>query len=284
MSGKKRGSFFWIVMIICTVLGIRLWYTRSPGILERYSSYALYPFLVLNHRVVEPMRTWLTKRHTMKQLEEAVTTLQAERDDLMADVIELRSQIRYAGDIKELVESNKPLADSTVCIAHVIAKNFSDQGYFLLIDAGTSRGVEPDMAVVYKQCLVGKVTEVYPWYSKVVTIHDATCKVAATCITSKAIGIHEGRNNKDITALNYVSHLDPIRVGDYIISSGQGLVFPRGLGIGQITACRQEGLFHIIDVKPFVDVATLEYCAVVRRGTGYEAHVTRQANDNASAS
>ncbi len=155
----------------------------------------------------------------------------------------------------------------------------------MLIDAGTSRGVEPDMAVVYIAMSRWQGNRsVSLVISKVVTIHDATCKVAATCITSKAIGIHEGRNNKDITALNYVSHLDSVCVGDYIISSGQGLVFPRGLGIGQITACRQEGLFHIIDVKPFVDVATLEYCAVVRRGTGYEAHVTRQANDNASAS
>jgi len=279
MSGKKRGSFFWILMIICAVLVTRLWYTRSPGVLERCSSYALYPFLVLNHRVVEPTRNWVAKRHTMKQLEEAVTGLQTERDDLMADVIELRSQIRYATDIKDLIESNKPLADSTVCVAHVIAKNFSDQGYFLLIDAGASRGVEPDMVVVYKQCLIGKVTEVYPWYSKVVTIHDATCKVAATCITSKAIGIHEGRNNKDVTALNYVSHLEPIHVGDYIISSGQGLVFPRGLGIGQITACRQEGLFYIIDVKPFVDVSKVEYCAVVRRGAGSDINMTHNMNN-----
>jgi len=281
MSGKKRGSFFWILMIICAVLVTRLWYTRSPGALERYSSYALYPFLVLNHRIVEPTRNWVAKRHTMQQLEEAVAGLQTERDDLMADVIELRSQIRYAADIKELIESNKPLADSTVCVAHVIAKNFSDQGYSLLIDAGASRGVEPDMVVVYKQCLVGKVTEVYPWYSKVVTICDSTCKVAATCIASKAIGIHEGRNDKDLTALNYVSHLDPIRVGDYIISSGQGLVFPRGLGIGKITACRQEGLFYIIDVKPFVDVSKVEYCAVVRRGTGSDASTTHSA-DNVS--
>jgi rod shape-determining protein MreC len=258
---------FWVVTVLAVGYATRLWYMGSPGVFERCSSYVLYPFLVFNHRIIEPTRGWLAKRHTMKQLEECVAVLQAERDDLMADVIELRSQIRYADDIKDVIESHKPLADSTVCVAQVIARNFSDQGYFLLVDAGASRGVEPDMVVVYKRCLVGKIKEVYPWYSKVVTIHDATCKVAATCVASKAAGIHEGRNKKDITSLSYVSHLDLVHVGDYIMSSGQGLVFPRGLGIGQIIAYRQEGLFYIIDVKPLVDVDRIDYCAIIRRGT-----------------
>jgi rod shape-determining protein MreC len=135
-----------------------------------------------------------------------------------------------------------------------------------LIDAGSSKGVEKDMVVVYKHCLVGKVTEVYPWYSKVVAITDRTCKVAVQCVNQKTTGIHEGTNDLGATQLKYVSHLEPIEVGDYLISSGEGLVFPRGLGVGQIVSCAQSGLYHVIEVKPLIDMQKIAYCTVIKRG------------------
>lgn len=247
-------------------IAFRVWYTQSPGMLEKYSSYAVYPFVALHHRFVEPVAQWIANRRTAAELEQSLAAIKAERDELMAESIELRSELRYKEDIKELVESNKPLADSVVCTAQIIAKNFSDNAHYLLIDAGSSKGISKDMVVVFKQCLVGKVSEVYPWYSKVVPITDRTCKAAAICVAKKTTGIHEGTNSLTATQLNYVSHLEPIEVGDYLISSGEGLVFPRGLGIGQIVSCAQDGLYHVIEVKPLVDLAAINYCTVVQRG------------------
>jgi rod shape-determining protein MreC len=234
--------------------------------LEKFSSYAIYPLFVLHHRIVEPCTQWMAKRRTVEGLERALTMVQAERDELMAEAIELRSESRYQSDTKELDESNKLLADAVVCKAQIIAKNFSDAAHYLLIDAGASKGVAKDMVVIYKQCLVGKVTDVYPWYSKVLPITDRACKVSACCLQTKALGVHEGRNLLYATSLNYVSHLEAVQVGDYIISSGEGLIFPRGLGIGQILSCSQDGLYHVVEVKPLVDLQSITYCTVIQRG------------------
>ena len=266
MNKRKRGFVFWLLVVVVMALVFRVWHKRSPGTLEKYSSYAIYPFLVTYNTVADPVKCWMIKRHTMTELEESLALLQAERDQLMAQSIELRSELQNIADIKEIKGDNKPLADCTVCIAQIIAKNFSDDAHYLLIDAGLSKGITKDMVVVYKQCLVGKVTEVYPWYSKVIAVTDRGCKVSSVCLQTKTMGMHEGENKLNVARLNYVSHLEPIQVGDYLISSGEGLVFPRGLGIGQIISCVQEGLYHVIEVKPLIDLQKITYCAIIERG------------------
>ena len=266
MNKRKKSFLFWLLIVVVAALMFRVWYKRSPGMLERYSSYAVYPFLAIHHKIVDPFKQWAVKRQAITELEQSLAAARAERDELMAESIELRSELRYNADIKELDEANKQLADSTMCVAQIIAKNFSDDAHYFLIDAGSSKGIAKDMVAIYKQCLVGKVVEVYPWYSKVVAITDKTCKVSACCLKTKTTGMHEGKNMPGSTRLNYVSHLEPIEVGDYLISSGEGLLFPRGLGLGQITACQQDGLYHVIDVTPLVDVQKLTYCTIIERG------------------
>jgi rod shape-determining protein MreC len=59
-------------------------------------------------------------------------------------------------------------------------------------------------------------------------------------------------------------HAD-IRVGDTIISSGLGEVYPKGLLIGTVISVQQQsyGLFHEVEVQPAVDFATLEEVLVL---------------------
>lgn len=276
---RKRGLLFWVLIVVVVLLATRAWHKRSPGRLERYSSYVVYPFIAVHHAVVDPVKQWFTRRHTASDLEKHLNVLQAERDELMAESIELRSELRYIADMKDVEETNKPLADLTVCVAQIIAKNFSDEAHYLLLDAGSSKGVTQDMVVVYKQCLIGKVTEVYPWYSKVVAITDRTCKVSCCCLQTKTVGMHEGKNILGSTRLNYVSHLEPIQVDDYLISSGEGLVFPRGLGVGQIVSCRQEGLYHVVDVKPLIDPQNITYVVVIQRSKAGMSQVATTSAD-----
>jgi rod shape-determining protein MreC len=58
---------------------------------------------------------------------------------------------------------------------------------------------------------------------------------------------------------------EDVRVGDTVISSGFGGVYPKGLLIGTVTSVRQEayGFFHEIEVKPAVDLARLEEVLVL---------------------
>lgn len=266
MNHHKKNRYFTIIAIaICVLLVTHLWFKQPVGLLEKYSSYVIYPLLRIQHCIVDPISQWLSKKQTIAEQSAMINNLVNERDDLLAEAIELRSKLYYIEQMKEINDDNKNLAELTVCKAQIIVKSFSDHGHYFFIDAGTNQGIKPDMIVVYKQSLLGKVTQVYPWYSKVIAITDESCKVAACCVNSKTTGIHEGSNKLECTQLQFVSHLEKIEPGDHIISSGKGLVFPQGLSLGQVVSCTKNDLYYVIDVKPSADLLKIDYCTVLDR-------------------
>lgn len=263
---RRRLTIIVLVFTGICVLLFRWAHRQTPGVMERFSSYLVYPLLLTQRMLIDPIKRWSMNHANIEQLKTSIAYLQSERDELMAENIELRSQLQYIDDTKLLAESNKHFGDYVLCNAQIIAKNFSEHEQYFLIDAGSSKGMTTEMSVIAHNCLLGKVTEVYPWYSKVVAITDTTCKIAACCYKTKTAGIHEGTNNINATRLNFVSHLDPVVEGDFVFSSGEGLVFPRGLGIGQVIATKQEGLYQLIEIKPLADLNNIQFCSVLRKG------------------
>lgn len=174
--------------------------------------------------------------------------------------------------LPQTLQYNIPQKNSFV--VQVIAKHFSDEKHFFFIEGGENIGVKVDMIAVYKNCLIGRVTEIFPYYSKVTLITDANCKVAAFCKDSKVRGIHEGQCKLNETKLSYVydSNVDlqkTIKKDDLVISSGEGLIFPRGFGLARVIECRKKD-FHVdIFLQPLVDLKEIDYCCLVTRGTEY---------------
>lgn len=237
-------------------------YSKSEYV-HRMASYFAYPVIVLQSYTIDPMKQWFYTRGVISDLQKQNKLLQERHDQLNAEMISLRAQDRYWNDIKEVKTFAKKYEYAKGVVAHVLTRTFSDKNHFYLLDAGESKGIVKDMVVVYKHNLVGKVIEVYPWYSKVVLITDRSCKVASYCSQSNAHGIHEGNNNLEKTALQYVSHLDTVIDNDLVLSSGEGTVFPQGFALGIIERIHRNDLYNEISLKPLCDFRNLEYCIVI---------------------
>jgi len=198
-------------------------------------------------------------------LQEHLSHVRAEYEGLLAENIQFRAEHSYLERTQELREFKKRYADDAATVVRVLVRNFSEQDHYFLIDIGANDGIQKDMIVTFKNNLVGKITDVYPWYSKVCLITNRLCKVAAYCSQTKAQGIHEGSNSEEGTMLTYVSHLAPIAENDLVLSSGEGLVFPEGFALGRIDSYQQEGLYKKIHVKPLCDMRRLDYCLVLSK-------------------
>jgi len=166
-------------------------------------------------------------------------------------------------NLQELIEFKKRYEISSFMSATILMRQISNDANILFIDLGSSSGIKKDMVVVYKNCLLGKISDVYPTYSKFVSITDKSCKVAACCIKSGAIGIHEGSNQIDQTKLSHVNHLDQMFEDDLIISSGDGLIFPKGFALGKVSKFSKEGVQYNIEVKPVIDISKISHCFVI---------------------
>lgn len=240
-------------------------FVRSPGQLEQVFSVAAYPFIVGYNFIAVPFVNIQSLLRGSNQLIEDVNLLRKENEQLKAEIITLKSTEVFLEDTQELREFKNRYEVETMFLAHIIFKQF-DREHFFLIDAGSQKNIQKNTAVVYRNCLIGKITEVYPLYSKVILITDPSCQVASYCTKTKAVGIYHGIKKLDEAALSHVDHIAHLEVGDQVVSSGEGLVFPRGFGIAQIVSFEDTGVHYAVTVKPLIDLTKLSYCYVLRGG------------------
>jgi len=263
---QESGWLFWVIVCLALLIGMRVLMRQKPGLSEIISSYILYPFLIVHNKVVKPYSTWHSKQRAAESLEHCIGKIANERDQLQANVIAMKAELDYLEAIKELIVFKERYHIQDAIVTQIIAKHFSDDSHYFLVDAGQKRGVVRDMIALFNNCLLGRVVEVYPLYSKVVAITDKGCNIAVYCAQTKTVGIHEGKNNLQASTLKFVSHLKEIKEGDYLLSSGEGLIFPRGFGVGRIVSFESDNLFYTIKVKPLVDLNEIEYCSLCHRG------------------
>ena len=148
--------------------------------------------------------------------------------------------------------------------AQIVA--FDPSGWFqtILIDKGRNDGVVLDMAVVSAEGLVGRVIGVGKHHAKVLLILDGNSAVDAYIQSSRARGVLVGLG-RELCLLKYVQRNEDVQVGDKVISSGMGGVFPKGLLVGTVQGVVRgsSGLFQRVEVEPAVNFSRLEEVMVV---------------------
>lgn len=264
-GNRIRQWFVWALLS-----GIVLWSSyrfliAPPPALVTAVSYLSYPVLWVQHFCIEPITMWRTNSKTITELTQELSQSRMDYGQLLAENVALSSQLSFAQDTEEIRDFKARYNSEKMQLAQILARHFSDDSHYFYLDLGSSSGIEADMIVVHNNCLVGKVVDVYPWYSKVVLITDKLCKIAAYCGNTKARGIHEGINQERNAMLKFVSHLAPIEVGDMLLSSGEGLVFPRGFALGKVKSSTLDGLYQQVEIEPLVDFEKINYCLVLSK-------------------
>lgn len=253
------------LLIIGIPLFFSLRFPQVPSFLSNVFSYTAYPFLILQNAAVYPIKTYFQKKQSIATLQKEVERLRKEKKELLNELIEMHSTVWFFQTTNELIDYKMHHYQSEAQLAQIIYRHISFDEHFYLINRGSHHGVVPDMVAVYKNCLVGRIGRVYPYYSKVILITDKNCKVASHAVKSKVNGISEGILDKNILKLNYVNHLNTIQHNDIVLSSGEGLIFPKGYGLGTIKKYHIDGLFYDIEIEPFLTWNDLDYCYVMQK-------------------
>lgn len=236
----------------------------SGGLLERGASYVVYPVIKMYHHVCDPIKQYYENKKNEKELQQLLAHALEQRNTLQAENNILHGSLLHLQETESLRLFQQRYHQSNTILTQVLVRHFSDQAHYFLVEGGHNRGVAVDMVAVTHNSIVGRVVEVYPWYSKIHLITDRSCKVAALCAQSHATGVHEGTNS-DRTLLRYISHLSAVDVGDLVLSSGQGLVFPQGFGLGRIESVTLEGLYQHVIVQPLINLKDVNYCVLMSK-------------------
>jgi rod shape-determining protein MreC len=199
--------------------------------------------------------------------------VQRENQQLQEEIQELRRELNLHREaalanqrLRDLLNFKESTASMPLLPAEVVA--FDPSGWFktVLIDKGQRDGLARDMAVVSAAGIVGRLIGVTSHYAKVLLILDRNSSVDALVQRSRSRGILVGLGDGRCS-LRYVQRNDDVQVGDQVITSGMGGVFPKGILLGQVEKIQRgdAGLFQTVDVTPVVDFSRLEEVFVVVR-------------------
>ena len=108
--------------------------------------------------------------------------------------------------------------------------------------------------------LIGRIVDVRPGASIVQVLIDPTSTVGAHVVRTRTAGIVEGDARGTLRFKYMARDAAGIQVGDLLVTSGQGELFPRGIPIGRVHAIDDRGpaLFHYAGLEPAVDFARVD--------------------------
>jgi rod shape-determining protein MreC len=170
--------------------------------------------------------------------------------DLAADNQKLRGFVKAV-----------PNASVSYVTARVIANAGGAYVRTVMIDAGSEQHVARGQAAITGEGLVGRMTEVGTRAARVLLITDLNSRIPVVIDASKTNAILAG-DNSERPRLIYLSGTDGVKVGDRVVTSGEGGVFPPGLPVGVVSAIDAMGP----RVEPFVELSELSYLMVVDYG------------------
>ncbi|MDO6473948.1 rod shape-determining protein MreC [Alteromonas sp. 1_MG-2023] len=146
-------------------------------------------------------------------------------------------------------------------VAELMAVENSPFSQQIVINKGALDDVFLSQSVLDDRGVVGQVMEVGTTNSRVVLITDVTHAVPVRSVRNNIRFIASGTGSLDELLLEHVPHSVDVEVGDILVTSGLGQVFPEGYPVAQVSrVTRDESRpFAIVAATPLARLDRLKY-------------------------
>jgi rod shape-determining protein MreC len=224
--------------------------------------------------ILSPFQNFFT--HTIQTVSDGIghyfflVDTARENDQLKLEVQRLISE---KNQLVERVASQKRLSKlmayeddwkKKAVVASVIGRGATQWSKVVVINKGTQSGLSDHLAVVTDAGVIGQIIHAGLNTSTVLLIVDGRSAVDALFQGSRISGVVVG-SGEDQCHLKFVPNTADVKVGDYVLSSGLGGIFPKGLIIGKVSQVsrKKQGLFQDITLIPSSDLSRLEEVLVL---------------------
>ena len=187
--------------------------------------------------------------------------LQQQLQQLELEQVRLQQDAEQARRLQALLGFKEQFIDKTLA-AQVIATSGSEQSRTVYLDKGSEDGVAQDMAVISRDGIVGKVSQVFRHTSQVLLINDQASGVGTILEQSRLQGVLKGRPNGEVV-LDKIMSDEEVKMGDRVLTSGGDQIFPKGLAVGTVAKVTRGAEFLQVTVKPASALNHLEEVLII---------------------
>ncbi len=201
--------------------------------------------------------------------------VRAENHRLREEIQRLRVEALRVGETDDenrrlrlllVLQEHLPL---TTVAGEVIAREWGGWIRALTVNRGRGDNISRMTAVISPDGLIGRIVEVRPGASIIQVLTDPASTVGAHVVRTRTPGIVEGEPRGTLRFKYMARDGISIRVGDVLVTSGQGGLFPRGIPIGRVQAIDDRGaaLFHYAVLAPAVDFSKVDEVLLITGDT-----------------
>lgn len=204
------------------------------------------------------------------QLRDDNSNLNRAVDELTTELARLRATERENESLREAVGYTLEHPELDLAAAKVIGKDSTNLLDLVIIDRGRSDGIEEGMPVIWRGGLAGRIISVSADTARVlpITSSGSAVNVVIQGEFADADGVLTTQPSGALLMSN-ILETDVVEPGQFVITSGLGGTFPRGILVGQILNVRRlsSSVLQEADVRPFVRPDTLDTVQVIKAFT-----------------
>ena len=190
----------------------------------------------------------------------------------------INQQLRLENEILKVLElayqNNK--VDKTAILesfgfeitgARIIRNSYDKARNYIIIDKGQAIGIKTDTGVISSDGIIGIVNQTTENFSSILSLLHRDLKVNVSFKKNGAYGSMSWRSNHPKKMkLDDISTLNPVSIGDTIVTGGMSDYFPYGIPLGTVTKIERpkfEG-YYDIDIELFSNLTQKDFVYIIK--------------------
>ncbi|MEK9627646.1 MAG: rod shape-determining protein MreC [Nitrospinota bacterium] len=249
---------FSILLFSLALMSITAKQEQGMSFLDSIAGLILSPFQNLFTSTVQSVSDGVDHYFDLVNVSKENERLKSEVERLINEKNELIEKIARQKRVAGLVAYQDDRKKESL-VASVIGRDATQWSKVVVIDKGSQHGIKKHLAVVTNSGVIGQIIHAGLTTSKVLLTIDSRSAVDALFQESRVSGVVVGTGEEQCQ-IKYVPNTADIKVGDRVLSSGLGGIFPKGLFVGTVSKVvkKKQGLFQEITLTPSSDLSKLE--------------------------
>ncbi|MBQ9779548.1 MAG: rod shape-determining protein MreC [Clostridia bacterium] len=270
------------IALFCSVFVVMGW----GSLLHRVGGTIIYPFQWTFSKIGDGVSGFVQYFQDVDKLQDKIDALEKENESLKAELNDAEIVRQEQLWLYQYLSMKNEHEDYAMCAASVIASSGqSGSGDYITtmtLNKGSAHGIKAGMPVVTVSGLVGMVTEVGINQCYVQTLINTSSSVGALSVSTLDKGLLEGDFAclyEGRATLRYLPHDAAVAVGDVVVTSGEGTVYPYGIPVGTVTEIKVNPYSRTKEavVEPFTDLSDLDEVIIL---TSYIRYTEGDHNPN----
>tara|TARA_B100000287_G_scaffold50472_1_gene44713 strand:- start:1062 stop:1868 length:807 start_codon:yes stop_codon:yes gene_type:complete len=248
------------------------------NILLRYKNFLIYIFLLFLSIVFLSKKSFFHESYINKislSLSGSIHSVKNKTINYF-DLFEKNQILKTENEklkIYELIYLNQELESSNTINfpfktigAKILKNSFTNSRNYLILDKGLKDGIYPEMGVISDDGLIGIINETTENFSSVISILHKDIKLNMKFKKNLSFGslLWQGESPNKMKLVD-IATINPVSIGDTIVTGGMSSYFPEGIPIGTVISFKNtpSGNFYDIDVELFSNLTQKKYVYII---------------------